>query len=111
MSAQERKAWESFLKESLKEREESAGVIGIRADLCRQILDMSKNELFEFCQELESIPGLLDKPEPAMDCETCKKEFGMCTGRLGDVDLKDCEKRFWSYVEKKTEKKVLEFVS
>ena len=99
MTMQGRKAWESFLKMSLGEMDESAGVTGIRADLCNQILDMSKDELFEFCQDLESIPGLLDKPKLAMDCETCRKEYGRCPGGIGDVDYEVCRERFWKCAE------------
>ena len=101
MNIQERKVWKSFLEELLKDKEESAGVTGIRVDLCSQIIDMSKNELFEFCQDLESIPCQLEKPEMAMNCDICRKEYGICPGRNGDVDFKICEKRFWNCAEKR----------
>ena len=99
MNTQERKEWEAFLENLKDEKKETAGAAAIRADLCRQILGMSKHELFEFCQDMGSIPGLLDMPELAMDCETCRKIFGACTAQFGDVDFKNCEERFWRFAE------------
>ncbi|MBQ9063341.1 MAG: hypothetical protein IJ121_11055 [Eubacterium sp.] len=99
MNMQDRKEWELFVRRLAEEKKETAGAAAIRADLCMQILSMSKHELFEFCQDMGSIPGLLDKPDLAMDCEICRKVFGACTAQFGDVDFQNCEERFWRYAE------------
>ncbi|MBR0398667.1 MAG: hypothetical protein IJI10_10420 [Eubacterium sp.] len=99
MNTQERKEWELFLGKLAEEKKETPGEAAIRTDLCLQILRMSKHELFEFCQDIGSIPGLLGKPDLAMDCEMCRKVFGACTAKYGDVDFKNCEERFWRFAE------------
>ncbi len=98
MTGNNNKNWYENMRQILSDSGEEPGVIGIRADLCSQIIMLPVNTLFELCQDLGTGSyQWLEKPGLALTCSGCKDYYGTCTGDREEIDYEQCQKRFWKY--------------
>lgn len=99
-----KKNWCEIIRHMLADSGDDPGVVGLRADLCSQIMQLPVDDLFELCLDAGSGPyTCFKKPDLALSCKKCRGVFGACKGATEDVDYKKCQKRFWDFANRQAQ--------